>query len=244
MGTMLHTIKAYLYKNYLTKNPNDYMARVSSERSVTVKDICASAASRGGADISAAAMEHGVNLFLKEMSYQLCDGYSVNTGYFTAGVEINGVFDSPTETFNPEKHSVYFKFNQGDLLRKEIPTISVDVLGVAETGVFIGQVTDVKTGSVNDLLTPNRNLIIVGDRLKLAGTNPDVGVYFIDQDTGVATKVDPTDVVTNNPSELIIVIPTLSGRKYKVEVKTQFSSGSTLLKEPRSMVFDAELTVD
>ena len=62
----LHTIKASLYDNVLTPNPNDFMARVQSERSLNVKDVCRSAVSRGGADISA-AMEHAVNLFLKEM---------------------------------------------------------------------------------------------------------------------------------------------------------------------------------
>lgn len=29
---VLHKIKALLYENFLTENPNDYIARVSSER--------------------------------------------------------------------------------------------------------------------------------------------------------------------------------------------------------------------
>ncbi|MDP9957890.1 hypothetical protein J2X97_003564 [Epilithonimonas hungarica] len=79
---VLHKIKAYLYESLLTKdNPNDYIARTVSERSLNVKQICEAAVNRGGADVSAAAMEHATTLFLKEMAYQLCDGYSVNTGY-------------------------------------------------------------------------------------------------------------------------------------------------------------------
>ena len=82
---ILHKIKAYLYENLLTKdNPNDYIARTVSERSLSVKQICEAAVNRGGADVSAPAMEHATELFLKEMAYQLCDGYSINTGYFTA----------------------------------------------------------------------------------------------------------------------------------------------------------------
>ncbi|MDR3329294.1 MAG: hypothetical protein LBS63_04205, partial [Prevotellaceae bacterium] len=68
----LHTIKAHLYENALTADPNDYVARVCSERSLGVKDICESAVARGGADVSSAAMEHAVSLFLKEMGYRLC----------------------------------------------------------------------------------------------------------------------------------------------------------------------------
>ena len=78
MAEFTHSIKAYLYDNVLTDNPNDLIARVSSERSLSIKDICQSAVARGGADISAAAMEHAVNLWLKEMGYRLCDVFSAN----------------------------------------------------------------------------------------------------------------------------------------------------------------------
>ncbi|MDR0606683.1 MAG: DUF4469 domain-containing protein, partial [Bacteroidales bacterium] len=195
MAKILHKIKAWLYKNLLTKdNPNDYIARVNSERSLGIKDICEAAVSRGGADISAASMEHGVNLFFNEMSYQLCDGYSINTGWFIASVHIHGTFDSPNETFNPEKHTVLFEFHQGATLRKELENVTVEILGVAETGIIIDQVIDVKTGSVNDLLTVNHNLKINGDKLKIAGDNSANGVYFIDA-WGSRTKVDASDIV-------------------------------------------------
>ncbi len=112
---ILHKIKAYLYDNYLTKdNPNDYIARVSSERSLNIEEICLSAVMRGGADVSASAMKHAAELFLKEMAYHLlCDGYSVNTGYFTASALIRGVFDSPSEDFTQGMHAILFRFNQG-----------------------------------------------------------------------------------------------------------------------------------
>ena len=240
---ILHKIKAYLYDNYLTKdNPNDYIARTVSERSLSVKEICESAANRGGADVSAAAMTHAVDLFLKEMAYQLCDGYSVNTGYFTASTQIRGVFNSPTETFDSQKHSILFQFNQGEKLRAEIPNIEINVLGVADPSAAILQVKDIKTGTLNDLLTPERNLRITGSKIKVAGDNPAVGVYFIDTVTQARTAVDPSDMVTNNPSELIVIIPALPSGSYTLEVVTQFAVGS-LLKEPRTASFDKVLTV-
>jgi hypothetical protein len=244
MIKILHTIKAWLYRNLLTKdNPNDYILRVNPERSLGIKDVCESAVARGGADISAAAMEHGVNLFLNEMGYQLCNGFSINTGWFTASVHIRGVFDSPNETFNPEKHTILFEFHQGATLRKELENVTVEILGIAETGIMIAQVMDVKTGSVNDLLTPNHNLKINGDKLKIVGDNPANGVYFIDEN-GNRTQVDASDIIINNPSEVMIMIPALPSGTYQLEVTTQFSTGgSQTLKEPRSAVFDRILTV-
>lgn len=240
---VLHKIKAYLYDNVLTKdNPNDFIARTLSERSLNVKQICEVAVTRGGADVSAAAMEHAIELFLKEMAYQLCDGFSVNTGYFTASTQIRGVFDSPTETFNPQKHNILFQFNQGEKLRSQIANIEVAILGVAEAGAAILQVKDVKSGTVNDLLTPNRNLKIAGSKIKVVGDNPAIGIYFTNTDTGLRTAVDETDIVVNNPSELIVVIPDLEAGMYTVEVVTQYTVG-TLLKEPRTAIFDKPLNV-
>jgi hypothetical protein len=239
-----HKMKAWLYDNLITENPNDLIARVISEKSLSVDDVSQSAVKRGGADVSAAAMTHAVDLWLKEMGYRLCDGFSVNTGWFTASATVKGVFDSPNEKFNPAKHTVMFSFNQGALLRKELGAVEVQILGVADTSLFIAQVTDVKTGSVNDLLTPGRNLRISGAKLNIAGENPSCGVYFVNQESGERTKVDATDVVTNNPSEIIIVIPELEAGAYQLEIATQYSgSGSQILKEPRTAVFDRILTV-
>ena len=86
MEEILHRIKVNLYENYLTDNPNDYSAKVISERTLNIKEICRMAVSRGGAPSTAEAMEHNVTLFLKEMAYQLMDGYSVNTGYYTISI--------------------------------------------------------------------------------------------------------------------------------------------------------------
>jgi hypothetical protein len=240
----LHTIKALLYDNALTENPNDFVARVSSERSLGVKDICRSAVSRGGATVSADAMEIAVNQFHKEMVYNLCDGFGINTEWYTVAVSIKGVFDSPIEKFNPSKHTVAFDFQQGARLRKELSSVDVQILGAADIMLNIAQVTDVKTGSVNDLLTPNRNLRISGSRIRIAGDNAANGVYFVNQATQERIKVDSTDMVTNNPSELIIVIPALAPGEWKVEATTQFGGNTKqLLKEPRTAVFERVLTV-
>jgi len=242
MANVLHRVKAYLYDNPLTEKPDDFMARVSSERSLDISQICESAVSRGGADISASSIHHGVDVFMKEMAYQLCDGFSVNVGYFTASPLIKGVFSSPQETFDPEKHTLLFQFNQGDTLRDELSSVEVEIMGVADTALSILQVTDVKTGSINDLLTPNRNLKINGFKIKVSGENEANGVYFVNQTSGESTKIDPSDVVTNNPSELMVVIPELAAGTYKLQVTSQFGI-SSLLKEPRTVIYDKVLTV-
>ena len=58
-----------------------------------------------------------------------------------------------------------------------------------------------------------------------------------------ATKVDEGDIVVNNPSELMIIIPALPAGTYQLEVTTQYSMGKQWLKEPRTSVFEKTLTV-
>ena len=243
MSKTRHTIKAYLYDNLLTPDPNDFVARVSSERSLSVADICHSAATRGGADVSDAAMSHAVELFLKEMAYRLCDGFAVNTGYFTAVPVVRGVFLNPNETFDPQRHTLQFQFTQGELMRREIEDVEVKIMGVAETGLYIGQVEDMKSRTVNEVLTPGFNLRVTGTKLRVVGDKPGVGIFFRETATNTATKVDEGDIVINNPSELMIIIPALPAGTYQLEVTTQYSTGNKLLKEVRSAVFDRPLTV-
>ena len=69
MDDVMHKLKVYLYENFLTDNPNDLTAKVFSERTLNVKEICRSAIGRGGAPSTVDAMEHNVTLFLKEMAY-------------------------------------------------------------------------------------------------------------------------------------------------------------------------------
>jgi hypothetical protein len=242
MMAVLHTIKAWLYENLLTDDQNDYAARVSAERTLSVRDICESAVERGGADINAAAMEHAVELFHKEMAYRLCDGFSVNTLWYNASTHIKGVFSSPADGFDPDRHTVTVEFRQGAELRRELGLVSVNVLGRAESGFGIAEVLDLRTGSVNDLLTPGRNLRITGGKIKVEGEDPSCGVYFVSEADGSRVKVESADMVENQNGHLLIIVPSLSAGTYRLEVTTQYS-GKHQLKEARTAVFERLLTV-
>jgi hypothetical protein len=153
------------------------------------------------------------------------------------------VFKNVKDRYDRLRHAIYFMFTQGEILRQGLDGIEVEITGVGEAGAVIVEAVDVKTGSVNDRITPNRNLRIRGSKLKLAGEHPDVGVYFVSETTGEQIKVEADEIVDNKPSELVIIVPQLESGLYFVKVSTQFSSGSALLKEPRTVTFDKTLTV-
>ena len=239
-------IRAYLYGNTLTAGgAGGYIARAEIMRPLNVKAVCESAAARGGADISAAAMEHAVALFQKEAAYLIVNGFAVNTGLYHAAASIRGIFDSPDETFTRGKHHIDINFTQGGLFGKEIDDVEVDVRGIADTEAHIAQVVDVRTGSVNGAITPAYNVRITGVKLKIAGSDERNGVYFVSEaDPGARTLVPKDDIVNNKPSELVVRCPDNLKGRYKLEVVTQYGSGGNRsLKEPRTAVFDKVLTV-
>jgi hypothetical protein len=242
MATIFHRVKATLFPNLLTEDPDDFYAKVISERTLDIDDICNSAVGRGNAPTTKEAMKINVELFFKEMCYLLKDGFAVNLGYFIVTLCIKGIFKGIKDRFDTMRHSVYFLFTQGEILRREASEVEVEITGVGETGILIVAVVDVKTGSVNDQITPDRNLRIKGSKLKLAGDNPNVGVYFVNETTGEIIKVEDDEIVDNKPSELMVVVPRLASGLYNVKVVTQFTN-SVLLKEPRTTTFEKTLFV-
>ena len=49
MKDVRHNIKVYLYESFLTNNPSDLTAKVISERTLNIAEICRTAVGRGGA---------------------------------------------------------------------------------------------------------------------------------------------------------------------------------------------------
>jgi hypothetical protein len=203
-----------------------------------------SAAGRGGANISPSSMTYAVELWLREMGYQLCDGFSVNTPYFTASPQIKGVFEDEEDRFDRERHSLLCAFRQGTLLRKNLETVKVDVLGKPRNVLSILQVEDVKSQSVNHFITPRGFLHILGEKLKVAGEDPRNGVYFTNIQTGVETKTDSLDIAKNLLKRISLIVPPLEPGEYRLGITTQYSSNKRqTLKEPHTAMFHHILNV-
>jgi hypothetical protein len=240
----LHRIRAKLYPNYLQGIQGAYIARTDDEAALTIEQICAAAKNRGGFTGSYEDMVEHVKHFLDEAAYQLADGFSVNTGYFSLHPRIGGVWESLTESYDPVKHPVKFSFRALRPLREVAKHIEVLIEGLADSGSFIADITDVDTEAVNETLTPGGMFTLTGHKIKVAGDNADCGVYFAEA-AGTGQRVQVTRHLADNQSNRIVgIIPALAAGTWTVEVVTQFTgSGSSALKTPRTIKSAAELVV-
>jgi hypothetical protein len=241
----LHTIRALLYKNPLSDAPNDYVARVKADRTLTLQDICQSAAQRGGAAMNARTLETAALDVLQEAVYRLGDGFSVNLEWFTASVHIRGVFDSAQAHFDPAKHQALVEVHPNVKLTAYIrDNVDIVVEGEAEVGPHISRVVDAASGTTDNLITSDRNVFIYGQKIKIAGSHPSVGVAFINAADGAEYSVPAANIVINEPSRLQILVPHYpANTALRLRITTQYSSSSGRpLNEPRWALFDKTLT--
>ncbi|MDR2797632.1 MAG: DUF4469 domain-containing protein [Treponema sp.] len=241
---MLHRIRVKLYPNYLPHIPGAYIARTDNEASLTIEEVCAALKNRGGFTGNYDDLVEHVKQFLDEAAYQLCDGFAVNTGYFSIHPNVGGTFDKVTEGHDAGKHPVTFRFRTRTPLRTLAEHITVEVEGLAEVTGYIDEVVDVSTEAVNETLTTGGMFSIAGHKIKVAGEDPEVGVYFVSE-TDPAQQVKVSGhFAENTHSRVIGVIPALAAGKWKVEIKTQYTgSGSSTLKSPRVIAGGMTLTV-
>ena len=238
-----HQIKALLFPNLLKNNKGTFKAQVISSKAQGIKDICISHCSRPGSGIHADAMEYHVRLFLEEMTDLLDEGFAINTGYFVAAPTIRGSFNNKYDQFDAERHSVTYKFSQGAILRERAANVEAEILHGTSANFGFIRVNDIYSGSLNDVITPGKNLKIEGQKVKLTGTHPDVGLYFISETTGQRAKVPPMNVIINQNKNLLILTPDLQPDSYRLEHITQYAGKGTPLNEPRCITLKNILRV-
>ncbi|MDR1073426.1 MAG: DUF4469 domain-containing protein [Treponema sp.] len=243
VNEVLHRIRVKLYPNYLPKVEGAYIARTNNEATLSVEDVCAALKNRGGFTGNYDDLVECVRQFFNETAYQLCDGFAVNAGYFSVHPNVGGTFDKVTEGRDAGKHPVTFRFRTRAPLRALAERVVVDIEGLADSSGYIDEFIDIATESVNEILTPGGQFSVSGHKIKVAGDNPEVGVYF-------ASAADPSQRVKvsghlaeNAASKLIGVIPALSAGAYTLEVVTQYTHGGSSLKEPRVITFTPQLAV-
>jgi hypothetical protein len=229
---VLHRIRAKLYPNYLPTIEGAYIARTENEAALSIEQVCAALKNRGGFSGGYEHLVTYVKAFFDEAAYQLCDGFSVNTGYYSIHPNISGTFNSANETYNRNKNPVSFRFRTQAKLRHLTELIAIDIQGVADVNGWIDTFTDIDTESINGTATVGNQFIIRGNKIKIAGDDPSVGVYFINTEDNSETKI--TRIAENTSSKIIGIITDIPGSSFKVVIKTQFAnSNSVFLKTPR-----------
>jgi hypothetical protein len=229
----LHTIKVRLHPNNLPGAEGTYLARVSNEALLSIENVAASLKERGGFTGNYHDLVMHVRQFFDEMAYQLCDGFAVNTGYFSIHPNVGGVFNSPHEEPDTKKHPVSFSFHARPRLRELARHITVKAKGTVSG--LIDRITDLCSGAVNATVTPGGLFSIGGLKIKVKGNNTDCGVYFVSADDNSQRFKVSKHLAVNTNLKVSGIVPALPQGNYFIEIKTQYTVGGIDLKEPRTI---------
>ncbi|MFT3739445.1 MAG: DNA-binding domain-containing protein [Breznakibacter sp.] len=235
--------KIWLRLNKLTKDvDNDYMAEVSTgKKSLRNADI-AQLIVKEGSEIKYDTLLSILNQSDRIVREQVQLGNSVLTGACQYTPRVLGAWIGASAKFDPAAHKVALNIIPSAEMRAALAEVGVEVLGVKESGAFIGLVTDTATGLTDGSITAGDDIRIEGDKLKIAPEGEEtLGVFLVDAN-GVATHVTRR-LTQNDPKTIIARVPDLHPGQYSLRITTRFSTGSTLLKEPRTVEYDKLLIV-
>jgi hypothetical protein len=222
LSLILHRIRVRLYPNYLKNVKGAYIARTNNERTLDVEDICTASKTRGGFSGTLKDMFECVNWYLDETAYQLCDGYAVTNGYYTIHPNVGGTFDSVKEAHDHEKHPISFRFSARAKLHKLASEIAVEVEGIADAAGYIDTFVDYEEESTNGIYVPGNQFVIHGDKIKIAGSEPGIGVFFVPVDDP-SRAVKMTRIAENSPSKITGIAPRTEHLQNRIEIRTQYS---------------------
>ena len=229
-----------LLENLLTDRPDDFSAQTHSIATLDKEAIITRILNKGTlltrTDILAA-----LNGFEEAVSEALLEGYSLTLPLFNTSFSISGVFESILDTFDGNRHKLNINLTKGTLLRKTEKEVKFEKTNPATALPNIQEVRDSISGTVNERLTRNGVVEVRGYNLKIDGTDPACGLWFVAED-GTETKA--AVMVENKPSRIIAMIPDLPGGNWQMRVSTQFTGSNKLLKTPKTFVFPKSLTVE
>jgi len=232
-----------LYDLTLTERKDDRFGRVVTTKSLKEDDLIGIAVSRR-TDLNPVTLKASMEILKSIAIEQIANGASVSFGLGYFSLAVNGVFIGDNGPWDSSIHSLSIRVTPTAELRNAIESVSVDVRGLAASGLFVNSVTDVTTGEENSRLTPGGGVNLTGSKVKIDGENAAIGIRLTNQATTDVYVIPMTSLLVNDPSKISFIVPaTLVPGDYVLSLTTQYSSPAQTLKEPRTYTFDYILNV-
>ena len=233
-------LKYSLVENLLTERPDDYSAQTHNLASLDKEAIITRMLNRGTlltrTDIVAV-----LNNFEETINEVHLEGYVVTLPLFNTSTSISGVFESPLDSFDGNRHKLNINLTKGAVLRNTEKNVKFEKTNTAAPLPNIQEVKDSLSGTVNEKLTSKGVIELRGYNLKIDGDDPTCGLWIMDADTGEETKCEV--FVDNKPSKIIAVLPALPNGSYLVKVVSQYNNGGKFLKTPKQCIYPKPLMV-
>ncbi|WP_059370218.1 DNA-binding domain-containing protein [Treponema endosymbiont of Eucomonympha sp.] len=234
--------KVWLQENKLTEEDN-YYAEISTAGKTAYTEDIARAIKAAGSELQLETLVDVLNHADRVRRDTLRQGCSVQTGVAHIAPRVRGVWTGDDRAFDPARHSLGFDLSATAELRAALDGVGVLVLGMKDSGAYIGSVTDLSSGRADDTVTRGEDMSLSGARLKVAPDDDgECGVFFVDG-AGEATRIGHR-YAENMPKRIIAQVPPdLEAGAYTLRVVTRYMHGKQLLRDTRVIDYRKTLTV-
>lgn len=229
-------MKYFLSENRMGQIPDECVARVTQQETVSFEELI-KMATRRGLTLTDTELTGAIN----ELTYTIIDmlnsGKAVETPFARYRLSISGLFTNKDDVFDPNRHHIRINCLAGRSIKIDTKSISLEKVKYTSTSPFIERLLDYSSLEENDSINPGGAAEISGELLKIDTDDPDQGIYFLQN--GTATKVSV--IIRNLPSDLIFNIPaTLTAGQYQLEIRNKTNKKDKTLK---TFLFSSLLTV-
>jgi hypothetical protein len=234
--------KVWLRPNLLTKEAdNDYIAEISTTGNTLRNEDIARQIVKERSELRYDTILSILNERDGVERDAVLNGSSVQSSNVHIAPRITGNWIGADPVFDPKAHRITVTVTPTVELRVALEEVGVEILGKkTDGGAIIGLVTDVLTGKTDGTVSAGGDIIIEGSKIKITPAgDTSVGVFFTDA-AGADTPLD-WPLSENNPRRLLCRVPVslTSGETYSLKVVTRYTrGGNTLLKEPRTVVYE------
>lgn len=245
-------IKKYVWKfdleEYLmTKDVlEDYKAILKPIQSLDITDV-ARAIVEERTEYRVDTLVNTANLIDEKIRQLVCQNNIVKTGTAMFTPAIEGLFLGKTGTVDPAKNKCTVNIIPTAAMRSELDKVTMEFSGTVKEsgGARIGLVKDVTTGKTDGTITPGGMIDVTGSKIRCInadGTGIGSLTLLKSTDRSVATSITLFGI--NDPSRLMFTLPAnLEAGTYELTLETYFSTNSTQLKQPRTLVYSIPLVV-
>ncbi len=227
------SLKYSLSEALLTSSPNDYQARAEDVKSHDLASITERMVQKG-TTVTRTDTIAVLNAFFEVLTEITKNGEAINLELFKTHFSIQGLFHGATDSFDPKRHHIKINMHAGARLKKVLENLPLTKTAPTETLPHILEVRNITDGSINGRITTKGVVEIIGNLLKVDGPNKQNGVYFVAADKS-EHKVQT--IIEKKPARLIAMVPDMPKGPYTLEVRTQCTTGNSLIKNTRAGVF-------
>jgi hypothetical protein len=235
--------KLWLRPNLLTLDAdNDYIAEVSTIGNTLRNEDIARLIGAEGSEIKYDTLLSILNQSDRIKREKLVEGSSVLDGVCHCTPRVLGNWIGSAAKPDPATHRATINAVPSAEMRKSLEQVGFEILGVKDSGARIGLVTDLSTGKTNGSVTANEDILIEGEKIKIAPEDETgLGVFFTPDNASPIpvshrlSRNDPKHIIARVPNSLI------KGKDYRLEIVTRYTGGHTLLKEARTLVYETKL---